>query len=100
MPINAKKCSAEDLELNEQEAIDLFALWANSTLICPDWDPDLKTLIKGDTSSILTRNLVFEVEKCMDDSRTVPFTPCGSGGAPPQNGGFNQGCCNSYGGIS
>ena len=69
MPIKAKKCSAEDLELDEQEAIDLFALWANSTLICPDWDPDLKTLIKGDTSSILTRNLVFEIEKCEDPSR-------------------------------
>jgi len=72
-PINAKKCTAEDLELDEQEAIDLFALWGNSTLICPDWDPDLKTLIKGDTSSILTRNLVFEIESCMKRERMTEF---------------------------
>ena len=65
MIIKAKDCTAEDLELTEEEAVDLFALWANSTLICPDWDPDLKTLIKGDSSSSLTRNLVFEIEKCV-----------------------------------
>lgn len=72
MPIKAKDCTAEDLELNEKEAEDLFALWANSTLICPDWDPDLKTLIKGDTSSRLTRNLVFEIEKCSEPCPNAP----------------------------
>lgn len=64
MTIEPKECTAEDLELSDEEAADLFALWANSTLICPDWDPDLKTLIKGDSASVLTRNLVFEIEKC------------------------------------
>jgi len=69
MPIKAKDCTAQDLELTDVEAADLFALWANSTLICPDWDPDLKTLIKGDSASILTRNLVFEIEQCVGSDR-------------------------------
>lgn len=82
--IKAKDCTADDLELNEEEAANLFALWANSTLICPDWDPDLKTLIKGDTSSRLTRNLVFEIEKCGVGNSNPPVNKEGMVCASPR----------------
>jgi len=65
MKIPAKDCSAEDLELSDIEAENLFSVWANFTLICPLLDDIGKFDIKGDTASRLTKNLVFEVNKCV-----------------------------------
>lgn len=36
--IPAKACTAEDLELSEEEAAELFDAWVNSTLACPGFD--------------------------------------------------------------
>lgn len=61
--IPAKACTAEDLELSEVEAAELFDAWANSTLVCPSF-VELDTLfIEGDTASIDSKNLHFKVEK-------------------------------------
>lgn len=61
--IPAKACTAEDLELSEVEATELFDAWANSTLVCPSF-VELDTLnIEGDTASVDSKNLHFKVEK-------------------------------------
>lgn len=61
--IPAKVCTAVDLELSEEEAVELFDAWANSTLICPGFDNIGKIEIEGDTSSIDSKNLQFYIEK-------------------------------------
>jgi hypothetical protein len=38
MKIPAKECSAEDLELSDEDAENLLSVWANFTLICPVLD--------------------------------------------------------------
>ena len=62
--IPAKTCTAEDLELSEEENDTLMSVWQNYTLLCPAFDDIGKTDIQGDSSSRLTKNLVFEVNKC------------------------------------
>jgi hypothetical protein len=63
MNIPAKDCTAEDLELSPEEAIELFDAWANSTLICPQFNGIGKIEIAGDTGTIDSKNLIFDIEK-------------------------------------
>jgi hypothetical protein len=44
------------------EAAELFDAWANSTLICPEFDEIGKINIEGDTASIDSKNLIFKIE--------------------------------------
>jgi hypothetical protein len=51
------------LELSDVEAAELFDAWANSTLICPEFNGLANIEISGDTGSIDSKNLIFDIEK-------------------------------------
>jgi hypothetical protein len=73
--VPAKACTAEDLDLSEVEATELFDAWVNSTLVCPSFIELDSINIEGDTASIDSKNLHFIVEKNVASLRSVRGAP-------------------------